>query len=304
MIRYRLFGLLIDSAIALPELAVADGCGTADVVIRLGGRQQGTVEGLEAAGDGLRLTIPEIADYELRGGSEIVVHPHEGVPERNLRLYLLGSAMGVLIHQRGLLPLHANAVEIGGRAIAFMGASGEGKSTLAAWLHDRGHRVIADDVCALDCRGEGAPQVHAGIPRLRLWRDALEASGRNPGAFELSYRGDPAYEKYDVPLASPAPQQPLPLAAVYLLESGGEARVSPLSGVAAAEAVFAHTYRGAYLGMTPNAPAHWQASLNLIRRVPVFRAERRWSTADFPEDAAMLLAHARRVAADVSAVAD
>ena len=79
----------------------------------------------------------------------------DNVPDANIRLYLLGSAMGVLLHQRGLLPLHANAVEIDGKAFAFMGASGSGKSTLAAWFHDHGYRIIADDVCAVRFETEG-----------------------------------------------------------------------------------------------------------------------------------------------------
>ena len=81
--------------------------------------------------------------------AEIVAEPRQGVPDSNVRLFLLGSAMGALLHQRGLLPLHTNAVEVGGRAFAFMGKSGAGKSTLAAWFHDRGFRIVADDVCVV-----------------------------------------------------------------------------------------------------------------------------------------------------------
>ena len=41
-----------------------------------------------------------------------------GASSRNVRVFLLGSAFGALLHQRGLLPLHANAVEVDGRAVA------------------------------------------------------------------------------------------------------------------------------------------------------------------------------------------
>src|SRR5687767_37791 len=101
--------------------------------------------GVDLQDDALVLRIPEVASYRIDATS-ILVSPAPAVPEQNLRLYLLGSAFGALLHQRGLLPLHANAVEIDGKAVAFMGASGEGKSTLAAWFHDRGFNIIADDV--------------------------------------------------------------------------------------------------------------------------------------------------------------
>ena len=68
------------------------------------------------------LVIPEAGSFAVRGGREIIVDALPEVPDRNLRLFLLGSAMGLLLHQRGLLPLHANAVSLGGRTIAVAGS--------------------------------------------------------------------------------------------------------------------------------------------------------------------------------------
>ena len=79
----------------------------------------------------------------------------------------------MILHQRSLLPLHANAMVVEGRAIGFMGHPGAGKSTLAAWFHDRGFDVLADDVCVVTPGPDGRPLAHPGIPRLRLWREAL-----------------------------------------------------------------------------------------------------------------------------------
>src|SRR5262249_17994441 len=77
-------------------------------------------------------------------------------------------------HQRGILPLHASGVMLGGRAVALCGPSASGKSTLAAMLAAQGCAVIADDLCLIDAR-EGEPvSVLPGCPRLRLWADSLE----------------------------------------------------------------------------------------------------------------------------------
>jgi hypothetical protein len=106
----------------------------------------------------------------------MIVEPLPHVDEHVLRLYLLGPALGVLLQQRGLLVLHASAVAIGERVVAFVGESGWGKSTTAAALERRGHTVVADDVCALHLRGSEDPLVFPAIPRLKL--DAAPALAR------------------------------------------------------------------------------------------------------------------------------
>ena len=292
---YRVFGLRIRSSIELAELIPATGEASPDVVI-----DEGTVpepeggSGLIAVDDALVLVVPKVARYRIRGGSRITVEPQPGVPRRNLRLFLLGSAFGALLHQRGLLPLHANAIEIGGKAVAFMGEPGAGKSTLAAWLHDRGQRIIADDVCVVGFDGDKAV-ARPGFPRLRLWREALEASGRDPAAYPRSYAGDERFDKFDVAIESVSFDAPL--AALYLLERGERPSIDRLSRLEAAEAVFANTYRGAYLTAVGGQTAHWKSAVRLVEQVPAFRAVRRWDPAALDEQCGLLLDHALEVSA-------
>ena len=280
---YRLFGLSLHSEIELPELPVADARKRPDVTIRLGSDGRGSL-----------ITVDDIAAFRVTG-SEIAVAPMEGASPRNIRLYLLGSAMGLMIHQRGLLPLHANAIELDGLAVAFMGASGSGKSTLAAWFHDRGHRVIADDVCVIRFSDQGAPLVLPGLPRLRLWKEALEASGRNAGHYARSYAGDDDWEKFDVPLGGASPKDSTPLAAIYLLEASDDARIEALAGIEAAQALFANTYRGAFVTESGDPKSHWQACMRLVQSTPIFRAARRWGLDRMDLESARLLEHARQI---------
>jgi hypothetical protein len=291
---YQVFGLRVRSEIPLPELFPVHGEAAPDVTIRCGAVTAArTTAGLHADAGALVLSVPDVARYLIEGGREIIVDPEPEVPERNLRLYLLGSAFGALLHQRGLLPLHANAVEVDGRAVAFMGASGEGKSTLAAWFHDRGFRIIADDVCVVRFDQQGSAIAQPGLPRLRLWAEALELTGREAGIYSRSFLGDEHFDKFDVPIApASAAQADLPLAGLYLLERGDTLAISQLSGVEAADAVFANTYRGAYVSATSMHKGHWESAIQLVRRTPVFRAIRKWDLARLDEQCAMLLDHA------------
>ena len=295
---YRLFGLDLTSDLEFPELAPRDGTTGSGAEISLGlvdpaasGPDPEPVEG------GAVFTIPDVARYAVLEGRRIIVDPADGADPRNVRLYLLGSAMGLLLHQRGVLPLHANAVEIGGQAFAFMGPSGAGKSTLAAWFHDQGFQVIADDVCAIHFDGLSHPWVSQGLPRLRLWKSALDATGRGDEQFQRSYAGDDQWDKFDVPLLQPDKVSDLlPLAAIYLLHEGEKFVIESIEGVAAADALFANTYRGQYIDGAQQARKHWESSLKLIAATPIFSVSRPWGFSNFDEQASRIIDHAQGIA--------
>jgi len=271
--RYSLFGLQVDCDFPLPELFEGTPGSTADVTIESGPLP---IEGIFEPGDhavpgGSLLVIEDAGRYFVQGGSRILIERAEGASERNVRLFLLGSVFGLLIHQRHLLPLHANAVEIDGRIVAFMGESGVGKSTLAAWFADKGFALTADDIAVVDFESD-VPMIRPGLPRLRLWERVIEATGRNPSDFALSFEGDPTYDKRDVLLPSDmVASDRRPLGAIVLLSRSGSTFES-VRGAAAAEAVVSNTYRGAYVRTVKTVREHWLMCTRLVQEVPVYRA--------------------------------
>jgi hypothetical protein len=295
---YGVFGLRLSSEIDLPELFAAEGGGEPDVLIRFG-----SVEGEHAiTPEAIRLVVPKVASYLITGGRSIVIDPVSGSSERNIRLFLLGSALGGTLHQRGLLPLHANAIEIDGRAIAFMGHSGAGKSTMAAWFLDRGYCVLADDVCVVTMSEHGQALAHRGIPRLRLWREAIEVSGRTVEDYELSFDD---MDKYNVPTPRPEEVRPVPLDHIYLRRKAeeGSGEVRRLVGVEAVDALVANTYRGGYVTRMGGTRRHLTSCLELVGKVPIFAASRVWGFGDYDEQAERLEEHARRLIAGSEPIA-
>jgi hypothetical protein len=298
---YWLYGLRVRSEMDLPELPLALSAGDADISVSLGAiPDHGEGTEMQITAHGALLNVPGTACYSIKCGTTIVVEPATEARARNVRLFLLGSAMGMLIHQRGLLPLHANTIMVGDRAIIFMGNSGAGKSTMAAWLHDLGHLVLGDDVCVVRDDG-GHPTVSAGLPRLRLWKNSLKATGRNHSAYPLSYTGHEGLDKYDVALDRELPaQREVELAAIYHLAKGGRTKIRRLCGMNAAEAVIANTYRGQYVGMVGNARGHWEACVRLVRQTPVYHLERPWDLAAGLNIAKQIVDHAVSLPSDRS----
>ncbi|KLI63327.1 hypothetical protein [Aurantiacibacter marinus] len=124
------------------------------------------------------LHLPAGASFHVSGGKHIS-YARNGASDRDVALFLLGSAWGALCYQRGLLPLHASAVMHEGKVHAFTGQSGAGKSTLAAGLSVAGLDFFTDDVLIIDpadIRGSTA-RCFAGQKDMKLWEDALQLTG-------------------------------------------------------------------------------------------------------------------------------
>jgi hypothetical protein len=294
---YSAFGLTVASTVPLPDLPAEPLRSVPDVSVSEGRVESEEGAPLPLSGDRSRavLTVPDVARYEIFAGNRIVVDACPKADERHVRLFLLGSAFGALLHQRGLLPLHANAVELDGRAVAFAGPSGAGKSTLAAWFHDRGHPILTDDVCVVRWGPGGEPVASPGIPRLRLWRDALKRTGRRAEDFDQTWPNDEAYDKFDVPLPTPADRRrPLPLAAIYLLREGdGPLALERLRGSAAVGALISNTYRGNFVQIVGDPVAHWRQCHALATTVPIFEAVRSFDPERFEQEALMIEDHSR-----------
>jgi hypothetical protein len=224
---HKAFGVNWHSlSLLLPELPLANGAGAAGAgpsAVRVVEEDPASWPPLApgphdtpfvqmARGD-LRLTVEGIGRFRVSGGATIAwSREHGEVADQDLRTFLLGSAVGALLIQRGMLVLHGNALEKDGRAIVCLGHSGDGKSTLAYALMQRGWRLLADDLVAVT--GEGL--VLPGIPRIKLWEDATRAFGLDPEALPPIRQGMHKYLLMGEEIRRA--DQPTPLAALYRIQ--------------------------------------------------------------------------------------
>ena len=112
----------------------------------------------------------------------------------------------------GLEVLHASAVAVRGRGIAFTAASGTGKSSLGAHLVAAGAAFLTDDVLALE-NGEDGPVAHPGIGRLSVATHEL-ASMDEAGRERLGRCAGTSGKAYVEPVERSGP---VPLRALFCL---------------------------------------------------------------------------------------
>ena len=151
-------------------------------------------------------------------GSTIACRSLPGAPRELLHVHLLGPALSFALIRLGMEPLHATVAVVNGRAIALMGDSGYGKSSLGAAFLAAGHRLLTDDLLVLRRSGDRLV-AQAGAPRIKLFPAiARHLFGRRPKGTRMS----PVSQKLIIPLtAGQRPLGPAPLAAVYVLSPPG-----------------------------------------------------------------------------------
>lgn len=243
----------------------------------------------------LALQVDEVGRFLLRDGHTVVADPYPGASRDEVDLYLAGSVMGAVLHQRGVLPLHCNAFDCGGAAILLCGDSGAGKSTLAAWFEARGYPLLTDDVCAVTFGPSEPPLAHPGIPRLRLWDDAIEMTGRGG----TPSRPVPWAEgKFELEMKTSRAREALPIGAIYHLceaEPEGDFAITPLHGLAAVDAITSNIYRRRIGDIVGRAPQYLQDAARLAKNSPIFRIERRWGVDKFSLEAQIIERHFKKL---------
>lgn len=139
--------------------------------------------------------------------------------------FLVGRVLPWAAVLRGHEVFHASAVEIGGAAVAFVGETGAGKTSLAIQLVARGAEFVTDDVLALDRGGQGGRlRAHPGAAIASV-RPAERAAIAEPTWSGLgSVLGHSGKTYLELPRAG----RPLPLAALYFFAHDGGPAVEPL----------------------------------------------------------------------------
>jgi hypothetical protein len=134
---------------------------------------EGAGMSLSREGEGYLLRFRDLADFVISAdGRRIEAWPAPATDAETLDHLLLDQVMPRILAQQGRLVLHAGAVQVTNHAIAFLGDTGSGKSTLTASLHAGGYPLLCDDGLVLT-QAEGTTLALPTYPSLRLWPDAI-----------------------------------------------------------------------------------------------------------------------------------
>ena len=267
--RYAAHGLCIASDFAVPWLPAGPDRAP-DVTVRRGAVPAVSANQFvfwEASPGAFHLEVDGLARFRVTGGTDILVEP-VGEDEHALAVALVGSPLAVCLQQRGVLTLHASALDTAAGAVLFLGHPGAGKSTLLAALVERGYAMLADDLTGVFGGPRGQPRALPAFPCVRLWMDTLDMFAL--GERTAYCRVRPGMDKYLLPVDRVC-NRPRNVRAAYVLvphnlEAIELRRVGPGDAVAR---LALHTYQRGFLRGLGLQAGHFSAITALAGRVPV-----------------------------------
>jgi len=303
--RYSAFGFTLESVIELPDLSIQTDSNTpsweirsepgvvpSDVAVLIG--TDTVYEGVEARAyttpSGLRLIFDDTGTFDIRAAERVIAwYAGARVTDMAVRADLLGRVMALAAHADGYFSLHASAVSIEGKGIAFLGPKHAGKSTLALATVRNGARFLTDDTLMVRIDDRGAAWAAPGVHRARLWRDsirALDAQVSDESSAKPTVEGLTSIE---------LETRVVPLSACYVVQAAeGGPRAAPIArepmdAVHAAIACVRFSKTGLLLGGREGAVVLDRAA-RLTSSIPVFTATVRRDLASLDDVAAALIA--------------
>lgn len=285
------FGYEVHSSVALSYLRRGGGAGVLEVAAsdedpsRAPGELLLEMERpsrLFRDGGSFRLWAGGVGWYAVDPSAPRVDVPADADPlAREERLWGLPAVL--CFRERGDLPIHASAVDVGGEAILLAAPGRFGKTTLAAGFCRAGHRVLAEDLSCV--RLSAPPAVLPGPAMLRVRRDV--AAGLDLPLLKLGESEDRVHYALDGRAGDGAP---VGLRGIVLLtDFGPRTTLERVHTERAVRDLWALTFR---LPTAADRARSFAEVAQLAESVPVWELSR-------PRRLADLEAVVERIAADV-----
>lgn len=239
----------------------------------------------------LLLRVPNGVRILVEDGQRITYHRGEYGDDKEVALFLLGSAWGGLCYQRGLIPLHTSAVELDGELHAFTGHSGAGKSTLAAAVSAKGLNFFTDDVLIFDPSISGkSAHCYTGQKDLKLWGDAVEMVGAEATG-KVRTLGD--MDKHFARALSQSSANNGILRNLYVLtrttsQTDPTNTVTPITGPAAMQKIMRSIYRPRYAQTLLGKRTYLEGIKALCETVSVYEFQREFLESNFDDSATFI----------------
>lgn len=200
-------------------------------------------------------------------------------------IFMAGLVLSSYLLAEGQMVLHASAVhvrELGG-AVAFVGSSGMGKSTMATLLALRGGLLITDDVLRVDEAGDTIV-CRRGPAEARLREKAASLAAGQSGAWTT------ADGRTSLPL--PRATEDVPLIAIVIpgpVQNQDRVLLRRLSSVQGLLALTSHPRVPGWCDPKTTAQ-HFARTSDLVRRVPVYASLLPWGPPFDPSMAEQVVA--------------
>lgn len=217
------------------------------------------------------LHVPQLADFYVEAGHKVLLSNVSTSDPHGIELYLNGTVLGIILHQRKILALHASGFQLQKKTILVCGESGFGKSSLTATAVTRfGAGFLADDIAALERKEFWYVKLLSD--RIKLWEDTVEKLNLKREGLETIRTGVAKFIHHEKQVT-----EPTPLSALFFIEKTKNPGISivPVTGSSKFQLLHEHIYRKEYLdGMKDAKVALFGNMLSVCNEIPFYHFSR------------------------------
>ncbi|WP_026889088.1 hypothetical protein [Clostridium beijerinckii] len=272
---YEVYGLKIKSDIELPELTQSNGLDY-EINICIGNTPIDVLKSIEQ-GRNLYLDYKEIwfniksvGTYLIYDGNTIVIDKYINSDIEDVKAYLLGSALGLILFQRNTLAIHGGTVVINNRTLTIVGDSGTGKSTLTTALRLHKYLFMADDVSVISDN----LMINSSYPQQKLCKDTMLKLGYKLSEFK---RIDDDREKYKIPVVREEfISEPVKMGAICEIKIGNNEKIEieEIKGKEKLITLINNIYRIELIKKRGIQPEYFKKCLKIAQSIKFYRMYR------------------------------
>lgn len=278
---YKVYGLNIESQILVPELTVLDDKIEKNIDVKIYYKtlpddiKQKVDEGKKAFYNGkyVWFHINNVGTYLIQNGDTVTIELCENPDLNILKVYILGSVLGIILLQRNTVAIHGGSIVINNKGCIFTGDKGAGKSTLTTALRQRGYDFVSDDVGAIEL--SDIPMINPGFGYQKLCEDAMIKLGYDSSKF-TPFRSDMNI-KYIVPALDNFVKEKVPFKALFEIEQGDTQKVEvvEVTGNEKLQKIIKNVFRIEVLMYSGGVPAdYFKKCIEIAKHIKFYKITR------------------------------
>lgn len=278
---YNVYGLNIESEIMIPELTILDPNYKDNIDVKIifdfmNEDIKQKIDKKEIAdynSDEVWFHINNVGTYLIQNGDTVTIELCENPDLNILKVYILGSVLGIILLQRNTVAIHGGSIVINNKGCIFTGDKGAGKSTLTTALRQRGYDFVSDDVGAIEL--SDIPMINPGFGYQKLCEDAMTKLGYDSSKF-TPFRSDMNI-KYIVPALDNFVKEKVPFKALFEIEQGDTQKVEvvEVTGNEKLQKIIKNVFRIEVLMYSGGVPAdYFKKCIEIAKHIKFYKITR------------------------------
>lgn len=271
---YEVYGLKIKTDFEIPELLKSNDVNY-EINICTGITPINVLKSIEQ-GINIYLNYKEIwfnikyvGTFLIYNGNTIIVDKDKNADIEDIKAYLLGTALGMILFQRNTLAIHGGTIVINNKTLTIIGEPGAGKSTLTTALRLNNHLFMADDVSVINDNF----MMNSSYPQQKLCKDTMLKLGYSLNQFK---KIDDDREKYKIPVKEDFVSRPVKIGAICEIKIGDNSKVEieEINGKEKLLILLNNIYRIELIKKSGIQPEYFKKCLEIAQNIKFYRMYR------------------------------